>query len=108
MDAYPEYPLYRFKDGASPEYLGTTGFAFQVFGHYIYVKSDMHKLDWPDGTMTRVVNLKDLSVTTIGQHIYIFIPKQGSKVYYTWEDGCIYVADASLKNSTKLIHRSSG
>ncbi len=57
MDVDPEFPLYRFKEEAWPEYLGTTGFAFQVFGNYIYVQSDSLQEDYPNGTLTRVVNL---------------------------------------------------
>ncbi len=85
LDVYPlEFPLYRLKDGDPwPEYLGTTGFAFQVFNGYIYIKSDPFQEDWPDGTLTRVVNLKDLSITQAGRDIDIFIPKEGNKVFYT-------------------------
>lgn len=101
---YPvEFPLYRLKDGDFPEYLGTTGFAFQVFGDYIYVQSDPLQEDWPDSTLTRVINLKDLSVTPAGRDMYIFTPKEGNKVYYTyvgWD--YIYIADASLKNVKEL------
>lgn len=105
LETYPcnEFPLYKLKDGSWPEYLGTTGFAFQVFNGYIYIQSDMLQEDWPDGTMTRVVNLKDLSVTPLGRNKSIFIPKQGSNVYYTSVGaGYIYIADASLKHPKEL------
>lgn len=104
MDVCPEFPLYMLKDGDLPEYLGTTGFAFQVFGGYIYVQSDPLQEDWPDGVYTRVVDLNDFSVTAIGRNIHITVPKQGSKVYYTKDADCsIFITDASLKEPEKML-----
>jgi hypothetical protein len=103
MDIVPEFPLYRIRSGDSPEYLGTTGFAFQVFGDYIYIQSDPLQEDYPDGTLTRVVNLSDLSVTPFDRNVSIFTPRQWSSVYYTYAiDDNIYIAEPSLKKAKKL------
>lgn len=103
MDVDPEFPLYRVKEAAWPEYLGTTGFAFQVFGDYIYVQSDSLQEDIPNGTLTRVVNLNDLSVTPFDRNVNLFVPEQGSNIFYTYSfDDNIYIAEPSLNKAKKL------
>lgn len=97
QDYFPEFPLFkRNKDGWA-EYMGTTGFSFQVNGDYIYIKSDVLQEDWPDGTLTRVVNLIDGSIYPAGRNIDIFVPSEGDRVYLTLLDNRIFIAFPSLE-----------
>lgn len=105
MDYGIEFPLYRKVGDKDPEYLGTTGYEFHVNGQYIYVKSDMEDDESPVMEMTRVIDLSDLSITSAGRDIDIFIPGSGNRVYYTKEvanSDDIYSADSSLKGSREF------
>lgn len=97
FDLNLEFPLFKQEKDKWPEYLGTTGFAFQVNGDYIYVQSDVLQEDWPDGTLTRVVNLVDVTIRPVKRNIRIFIPEEEDRVYYTWVDNSITVAYPSLE-----------
>ena len=95
-----EFPLYR-KDNETgwAEYMGTTGFAFQLCGQYIYIQSDVLQEDYPVGEMTRVVDIESGTITPFGRNIDIFVPSDGGFVYYTFDFGsAVYKANASLEH----------
>lgn len=98
-----EFPLYsRQNDSNECDYLGTTGYSFQLCGSYIYIKSDIYWEDYPVGEITRIVNLKTRSITPFGYNVDIFIPDDGDSVYYTIDaEGSIYKADPSLAHPKK-------
>jgi len=100
-----EFPLYRknLKTGWA-DYLGTTGFAFQLCGNYIYIESDMLQEDLPNGTLTRVVNLETGVITPIKRNMNIVVPESGDFVYYTISGiSSIYRADPSLEDRTEFV-----
>ncbi len=103
-DIEPEFPLYRMdKHTDQVEYMGTTGFSFQLCDRFIYIKSDMLQEDWPVGEMTRVVNMDTGVITPLGRNIDIFIPEDGGYVYYTMDGvSAVYKAVPSLVNAEKF------
>ncbi|MEL7603648.1 MAG: hypothetical protein AAGU77_10890, partial [Bacillota bacterium] len=98
-----EFPLYRKDlDNGWAKYMGTTGFAFQLCGDYIYIQSDLLQEDYPRGEVTRVVNLETGAVMPHGWNMDVFIPEEGSYVYYTVDAvSSIYKADPSLQRVTE-------
>lgn len=99
-----EFPLYK-KDieTGGVYYLGTTGYEFQLFGSYIYIKSDIYMEDYPQGEVTRVIDLETGVITPFGRNVNIFIPSEDDTVYFTYDMvGSIYRADASLIHIREL------
>ncbi len=96
-----EFPLYRsFIDSNVSEYLGTTGYYFQLCDPYIYIKSNNYTDEEPQGEITRVVDLTTGDVLPCNWNMDIYIPNEGELVYYTIDsESSIFAADPSLTDT---------
>jgi len=104
FDHNVEFPLYRrFIDSSISEYMGTTGYAFQLCDPYIYIKSDVFTDTHPQGELTRVVDLSTGDIRPCNWNMEIFIPDEGDLVYYTIDtQSAIYAADPSLAQAEEF------
>lgn len=100
-----EFPLYRKDDDQGwAEYMGTTGYSFQLAGSYIYIKSESVSPEYADGAITRIIDLEDGTITPLDRNLTIYIPKEGQFVYYTnVVDSSIFKADYSLEDVRQYV-----